>query len=296
GALGLARTAGLGDLVIPLVARAHVARAEGDPQGARRLLQEALALGRAGAASPGPGLRGLAALSAEQGDAPGARRRFEEALELARREGDQRGVAGALGGLGQLAYGEGDHDTAAALLREALTLQCLVGDAPGVADGLESMARLAADADHQIHAARLFGAAAALRERGGYVRPGGLAAGVETSMRSVRKALGKADLDAILARGAELSVEDAVAQAAKGPGRGERATSGWSSLTDREWEVALLVGDGLTNRQIAEKLFVSPWTVKTHLANIFTKLEMTRRSELAGEVTRRDRRPAAERA
>ncbi|HTN23491.1 MAG TPA: tetratricopeptide repeat protein, partial [Solirubrobacteraceae bacterium] len=77
GALGLARAAGLGDLVLPLVARAHVARAEGDPQGARRLLHEALALSRAGAASPGPALRGLAALDAEQGDAPGARRLFE---------------------------------------------------------------------------------------------------------------------------------------------------------------------------------------------------------------------------
>lgn len=284
-ALDRARAAGLVDLVLALVARAEVARHQGDPVAARAMLAEAMAQGRAGAGPLGPALRSLGSLNAEQGDARGARRLLEEALELGRSEGDQRSTANALFGLAELAVGEGQPETAIALFCEALAVQCRVGDAPLIAEGLECVATLAADAGNELHAARLLGAADALRERGGYVRE--TPATQDARVQALRKAVGRTEFDAAWARGAELSTADAVALAARGPGRGERGASGWSSLTDREWEVAALVGDGLTNREIGERLFVSPWTVKTHLANIFAKLEMTRRSELAGEVSRR---------
>ena len=59
-----------------------------------------------------------------------------------------------------------------------------------------------------------------------------------------------------------------------------RPTSGWSSLTDSEVAVVRLVADGLTNREVAERLFVSPHTVSMHLRHVFTKLEITSRVEL----------------
>lgn len=53
-----------------------------------------------------------------------------------------------------------------------------------------------------------------------------------------------------------------------------------TDLTRREWEVARLVGDGATNRQIAESLVLSERTVEVHLGNIFGKLDLTSRAQL----------------
>lgn len=57
-------------------------------------------------------------------------------------------------------------------------------------------------------------------------------------------------------------------------------------LTPREREVAGLVAEGLSNRQIAEKLYVSERTAETHVQNILTKLGFTSRTQVAGWVVR----------
>jgi DNA-binding CsgD family transcriptional regulator len=65
--------------------------------------------------------------------------------------------------------------------------------------------------------------------------------------------------------------------------RGNRSF-GWGSLTDTERSVSELVADGLTNRQVAERLFVSRYTVDFHLRSIFRKLDLNSRVELARVV------------
>ena len=60
-----------------------------------------------------------------------------------------------------------------------------------------------------------------------------------------------------------------------------RATKGWESLTESEVRVALLVANGLSNRQAAEALVVSPNTVATHLRAVYTKLGVGKRVQLA---------------
>ena len=52
-------------------------------------------------------------------------------------------------------------------------------------------------------------------------------------------------------------------------------------LSEREIEVLLLISKGLKNDEIAEKLFLSVSTVKTHTRNIFTKLDVRNRIEAA---------------
>lgn len=59
-----------------------------------------------------------------------------------------------------------------------------------------------------------------------------------------------------------------------------RPERGWSSMTDSEAAVARLVAEGLTNREVAEHLFVSPHTVSGHLRHVFAKLEINSRVEL----------------
>lgn len=61
----------------------------------------------------------------------------------------------------------------------------------------------------------------------------------------------------------------------------EPETHGWASLTTSECAVARLVADGLTNREVADRLFVSPHTVNSHLRHMFTKLGINSRVELA---------------
>ena len=61
----------------------------------------------------------------------------------------------------------------------------------------------------------------------------------------------------------------------------EPETNGWAALTTSELTVARLVAEGLTNREVAERLFVSPHTVNSHLRHVFSKLGITSRVELA---------------
>ena len=79
------------------------------------------------------------------------------------------------------------------------------------------------------------------------------------------------------------------AQPAGGSGDGE----GVASLTQRELEIARLIVDRYTNRQIAEQLFLSPKTVETHIRNIFAKLDAGSRVDVARIVERADRLAAS---
>src|SRR6266511_1011704 len=69
--------------------------------------------------------------------------------------------------------------------------------------------------------------------------------------------------------------------------RRRRPSAGWDSLTEAELDVVRLVAEGLTNQEAAERLYVSPRTVQSHLAHVFTKLGLSHRSEVAAETTRR---------
>ncbi|MBD3142045.1 helix-turn-helix transcriptional regulator [Microbispora bryophytorum] len=64
-------------------------------------------------------------------------------------------------------------------------------------------------------------------------------------------------------------------------GQSQRPAFGWDSLTDTERAVASLIIRGMTNRQIAQRMFLSPHTVSTHLRRMFGKLNIASRTELA---------------
>lgn len=70
-------------------------------------------------------------------------------------------------------------------------------------------------------------------------------------------------------------------------GRRPRATVGWDSLTRSERDIVRLTAEGLRNREIGDRLFISPRTVQSHLTSIFRKLGMASRAELAASAARR---------
>ena len=83
-------------------------------------------------------------------------------------------------------------------------------------------------------------------------------AGYDASVAALRDALGENDFDAAWAEGAALSTEEAIAYAQRGRGERKRTHgSGWASLTPAERDVVRLVSEGLGNKDIATRLFVS---------------------------------------
>jgi DNA-binding CsgD family transcriptional regulator len=156
----------------------------------------------------------------------------------------------------------------------------------GFSETLECLATLAEDAGSHREAARLFGAAAAIRQRMGVVRLKVWDAGYEASVAALRNAMGQADFDSAWAEGASMSTVEAIAYAQRGRGQRKRPTSGWASLTPTERDVVRLVSEGLANNDIATRLFVSPRTVQTHLTHVYTKLGLTSRVQLAQEAAR----------
>jgi DNA-binding CsgD family transcriptional regulator len=74
----------------------------------------------------------------------------------------------------------------------------------------------------------------------------------------------------------------------------DKPATGWAAMTKSELAVAQLVANGLTNREIAERLFVSPHTVNTHLRQVFAKLQVNSRVDLTRLATERNRDHAPE--
>lgn len=88
--------------------------------------------------------------------------------------------------------------------------------------------------------------------------------------------------------GRSLSLDEATAYARRARGERSRPTTGWAALTSTEVEVAKVVAEGVTNKETAERLFMSVPTVKTHLRHVYAKLGVENRSQLTMLVTERD--------
>jgi DNA-binding CsgD family transcriptional regulator len=91
-----------------------------------------------------------------------------------------------------------------------------------------------------------------------------------------------------ISEGRTLSLEEAVGYARRGRGAQRRPHSGWESLTPAELKVVFLVGQHLTNAEIAERLFLSTATVKGHLNRVFAKVGVRNRGQLAAAAHQRE--------
>lgn len=246
--------------------------AEEDPLEALRWFEEADVVAHNGWETP---LRGIGEVKLTQGDLPAARRHLEGALARAEARHNAVEVAAALRGLGEVAIRDRDFDRAATWLHRALGISEALDDPSGTALSLRALAAIATERGRAAHAARLLGAAHTLQPHGDHAtRPWDLV------IEGARGSLPPAEFEAAWSQGAQLGLTEAVAYA--GRGRGARSgRSGWEGLTRTERQVVSLVSEGLTNPEIAERLFVSRNTVRTHLYHVFAKLKVTSRRELA---------------
>jgi DNA-binding CsgD family transcriptional regulator len=156
---------------------------------------------------------------------------------------------------------------------------------------LDALAEVAAGLGADEDAVRLFAAAERARAEIGVVRVPPEKRHWATIKARLRETLGDEAYEAARAQGAELSIDDALEWARRARGPRTRPPGGWGSLTPTEARVVALVAEGLTNPQIGERMFISPGTVKTHLAHVFKKLDVHGRGELTAQAVERRKAP-----
>ncbi|WP_142256623.1 LuxR family transcriptional regulator [Mycobacterium colombiense] len=221
-----------------------------------------------------------AALAA--GDADAAARWADDAVSMAA----GWHLAVALTTRARVAIAQSNLEQAERDAHDALARSAEVQSYLGISDTLECLAVLVVNNDQQ-RAARLFGAVDAIRQRNGMGRFKIYEADYQSSVAELRDAMVQQDFDAAWGEGAALSIDEAIAYARRGRGERKRPSRGWDSLTPAELDVVRLVCEGLGNKDIAARLFVSPKTVQAHLTHVYTKLGLTSRVQLAQEAARR---------
>lgn len=199
-------------------------------------------------------------------------------LALFRELGNQRHAATALIAMADLARARGELRRARELLCEGLDHIARLDDTPLLVYALHQAASLAADESHPLRAVRLLGAAQGLERSSGAAPFPAVAAASARWLPAVERRLGARRVAALRAAGARLPAADAAALAQSDQDDGD------DPLTRREHEIADLVAAGLTNRAIAERLFLSERTVDGHVARILDKLEFTSRAQIAAWV------------
>jgi non-specific serine/threonine protein kinase len=216
---------------------------------------------------------------------------IEEAATLYRERGYKGGLQFVVDNLGWAALLQGEHERARISYRESLTLCKELGDKMIASASLDGLACICAAEGEPEQAARLFGAAEALFEAvGGQHEPG------EAALREPYLAMTRSQLDdvawqAAWEEGRAMSMEQAIGYALseeKLSATPPSSTTGYSSapsapehpagLTSREVEVLSLVATGMTNAQVAERLFVSPRTVHRHLNSVYHNLGVRSRT------------------
>ena len=226
----------------------------------------------------------LAVAWRNQGDHGRAKSLAERGLELSREVGERQAISTALYTLATLAQAECDHERARELFEEGLPVSAELGNETDVARFLEGLAAVAAAGGSIVRAARLWGAEEALLEK--------IEVGVHTyvpdrslhqsQIVAARARLGEAPFAAAWTEGRAMSPEQAVEFAlGQKPSLEPTATPETypEGLSTREAEVLRLVAMGLTNAEVAGKLYLSSRTVDWHLSSIYRKLGLHSRAE-----------------
>jgi DNA-binding NarL/FixJ family response regulator len=206
--------------------------------------------------------------------------------------GDVWWQAFALWSLSVLRFVDGDDEGAAAAAKESLEVRALLEDEQfAVVLSLESLAWVAGRQHRDQRAATLIGASRRMWKamHTSLSTSTSLNAFHEKTDAAVRARLGPRAYEAAVRRGLAMSTVEAVAMALERPGTASaapapapRAGGGDFGLTKRERQVAALIAEGLSNREIAARLVVAQRTAEGHVENILSKLGFTSRAQVAG--------------
>ena len=226
----------------------------------------------------------LGSAHAAIGDIPRAIGYYEKVLSVSEASGESLFRPSALWGRGIAAWRQGEHIYAQALLQESLRVDQRAPTPVVVALDLEGLAWTGIGGDNE-RAAVLMGAAEHMLRSSapGYSVFPELAHAHEECERAVRQALGARRFGAEFRRGQSMERNVAVAFALGEEATGDTHVSE-PSLTKREQQVADLVAQGFTNKQIAAKLVIAQRTAEGHVEHILTKRGFTSRAQIAAWI------------
>ena len=229
-----------------------------------------------------------------RGEREAAERAIDACLATTREAGELYTRSLALWWRGVAARDAGDLDQAAALQLEALRMKETLRDQPGLAMVLEALAGIASALGDGERAATLLGAARAIWTliQGAPASAPFIAAEREVGEALARSLLAERSFERAFRRGLTMGTAEAVRLArgadvaAPGPAQ-QRLTGSGTTLTAREAEVAALLGEGLSNQEIADRLVISIRTAQGHVENILRKLGFSSRAQVAAWVVSR---------
>lgn len=248
--------------------------------------------------------RGIATAQTNLGNLYWKQGRLQDALkinEAARRlyesAGDQRGLAWSYTNVGRLSAELRQFGHAAVNLSQAMALYDLIGDRTGIAETLEGYALINVGMREYARALKLLGAADHLRTTIAHPIPLNDRASVDKMHAILRMDAGDV-YDPALASGAEMDLDEAMNLALEtsvpvdaqprilATGGETRAIIDRIGITERELDVLQKLGSGETDKEIAERLFISVRTVQTHVQSVLNKFEVTSRSAAVAKAFR----------
>ncbi|MEU8530215.1 LuxR C-terminal-related transcriptional regulator [Streptomyces sp. NPDC048629] len=273
----------------------------GDVDRAAELLDRALAGFRAG--RPRGELFALSMLGLAEGlrgERVRGLARIEECLALAQERGEAYWRSWALWSLAFLELGH-DLGRSEAAAKEALTVHGHMESRLGTAFLIDLLGWVSARQGRHVRAATLFGAAAAVWHPMGTATLDGMApmaAVQDEHLAGVRAALGDERYESAFRHGngmsARSAVEFALEDGEKPQRRAPRNAGDETLLTPRERQVAALLAEGHSNKEIAARLVVSTRTAETHVDHILSKLGFTSRAQVAAWAAAHDLTPPAD--
>jgi serine/threonine-protein kinase PknK len=231
----------------------------------------------------------LAIVSAIRGDADRALAGQRACLAMTEPLGETWLRSWSLWAAGLAEWTRGDAESGQMLLKECLRLEELMAETAGIGTVIETMAWIVAATDPR-RAVMLMGAAQNERDRieTSINELPGLDVRHRDSMETARDNLGEEAFDRAWSDGRALDRASAIAlcrgeQERRAPTAGTRSAAK-EILTRRERQVAELIHQGLSNKEIANSLVISTRTAETHVEHILVKLGFTSRTQVAGWV------------
>jgi predicted ATPase/DNA-binding CsgD family transcriptional regulator len=228
----------------------------------------------------------LAGAAVFQGDLARAAALCQRGLALCERHGEQCARAYVLCGLSLAEWQQGEVARASAHAQEGLRVMHAFNNTFGMVILVEQLAWIAGTVGEAERAATLLGVAGTIWPlAGGQPLFGSqqYLATRDACEQQARRALGDRGFGTAFSRGADLELDQAVAYAlGEKPAPVTRTPAGTSTpLTRREQQVAALVAEGLSNKDIAARLVIAQRTAESHVERILTKLGFTTRTQLA---------------
>jgi predicted ATPase/DNA-binding CsgD family transcriptional regulator len=269
-------------LPLSLMELAIVACEIGEGDQVHGLIDEIEAIGRdrgePALAAAGYHLRAL--IAAREGNAAMAAALLEQELAIRRPVGGRQGIIKALTILGHVRIDEGELRAAITALMEAVERARVSGETVRLLRALEGCARCIANSNADA-AVRLNAATDRERQTLGALPWPSERRYLAKWQARARLQLGPKAYQLAWEDGQSSTLDQAISLAEAFVVQQQLSFAAVAELTAREREVAVLLARGLTNKEVASKLVVSPGTVRSHVEHILSKLDLRTRAQVA---------------